>query len=1014
MTAQDFITANPVLANLAFGVAGNALTSLLTQGGRLALWPLRSRASRRTANLPAPTASMILQRSTAAAAVKLSPDSPSDYLVDFLASPEVEALMRQVFAATLRPAEKPRHIDEIRREFELLLKLRTPKEKAAEADLSLHLFQLLLDTCDQHLSRAVDAGVLAAHEARDHVRHRMISDQLSSIEGMIERLTQMAPADVRAFEEFEAAYRTQILARHGSIIPQDFYELRKFPLDELYVSPSFIAHGLPKDEAEKQFDLTTFYSGVSRTVVLGNPGGGKSTLAQKLCVDLASKPAARMILNRILTPVLVVLRSYGVAKRERGLSLVDYINDVANSFYQLKPPAGAIEYLLRAGRLLVVLDGLDELLDTAKRQEISQDVETFASRYTTTPLVVTSREVGYDQAPLDPKSFSICYIAPLSPEKTKEYAQKRFATDLDLSPSQRRAKADAFVAESAAIPDLVANPLMLSLLCNIYRGDNYLPRNRPDVYEKCALMLFERWDKSRGLHIPLPFEAHIGPTIKHLALWIYSTEGKDTGVTEQELVSKAAAYLMQNRFENQFEAEHASRQFIETCHGRSWVFTDTGTTKSGERLYQFTHRTFLEYFAAAHLCRTYPTPDRLVPYLLPRIQRQEWDVVALLACQIQGKLVEGAATESVDTLSKSALAAEPAAKFNTLWFVGRSLDFLIPKPSVLRAFVEICVESVVSASPEMRRGHASSLSRRRRTPKPKANAVASPRELFESLMASASENHTSIRAGLFDSLGRRLRETSGPEKEIAFEIARHLVGSASRRLRTVTRDDNQSHGMWDELQDELVKGYANEITELFPLFVRPALEYFWSGRLSILQLIRWHGVQSLFESTPYEVSTAATAPVVHLLASSAIAAPGGPTLALSKDDRLRAMRELMGMWIKNGPRVKRSRNARYYGSFAEVAVRQASSELKQPDSDEAVFTVFLGLAYSAETNRSPEQMLIEYGKRLQSGKLKSLVHFVLGRWNSLDQAATSAELVSNASLGEYLMQWRSGRVSILE
>jgi predicted NACHT family NTPase len=169
---------------------------------------------------------------------------------------------------------------------------------------------------------------------------------------------------------------------------------------------------------------------------------------------------------------------------------------------------------------------------------------------------------------------------------------------------------------------------MLALMCNIYRGENYIPRNRPDVYEKCAMMLFERWDKSRGIHVPLPFEAHIRPAMMYLANWVYTAETLQGGVTENSLINKATDYLCPKRFEDRDEAESAARKFIEFCRGRAWVFTDTGTTKEGERLYQFTHRTFLEYFTAAHLVRTHATPQSLIDVLLPKIAKREMDVVS--------------------------------------------------------------------------------------------------------------------------------------------------------------------------------------------------------------------------------------------------------------------------------------------------------------------------------------------------------------------------------------------------
>ena len=78
--------------------------------------------------------------------------------------------------------------------------------------------------------------------------------------------------------------------------------------------------------------------------------------------------------------------------------------------------------------------------------------------------------------------------------------------------------------------------------------------------------------------------------------------------TERELVLSAAGFLRSRGFESQ-DASPASSS--NSRRGRMWVFSDAGTTAAGERLYAFTHRTFLEYFAAAYLAYDSDTPEQL-------------------------------------------------------------------------------------------------------------------------------------------------------------------------------------------------------------------------------------------------------------------------------------------------------------------------------------------------------------------------------------------------------------------
>lgn len=109
-------------------------------------------------------------------------------------------------------------------------------------------------------------------------------------------------------------------------------------------------------------------------------------------------------------------------------------------------------------------------------------------------------------------------------------------------------------------------------------------------------------------------------------------------------------------------------------------------------LYQFTHRTFLEYFTADYLNGTNPTPDRLLKILLPKIAKQEWDVVTQLAFQIQNKSSEEAGDELLNILIDRANTASEDEKPNLLDFAARCLEFIVPSPPITKHITKACFE----------------------------------------------------------------------------------------------------------------------------------------------------------------------------------------------------------------------------------------------------------------------------------------------------------------------------------
>ena len=58
-------------------------------------------------------------------------------------------------------------------------------------------------------------------------------------------------------------------------------------------------------------------------------------------------------------------------------------------------------YLRQGGLALVVFDGLDEIFDTAVREQVIRQIEAFAGRYPQVRVLVTTRVVGYRRATLD-------------------------------------------------------------------------------------------------------------------------------------------------------------------------------------------------------------------------------------------------------------------------------------------------------------------------------------------------------------------------------------------------------------------------------------------------------------------------------------------------------------------------------------------------------------------------------------------------------------------------------------
>lgn len=184
------------------------------------------------------------------------------------------------------------------------------------------------------------------------------------------------------------------------------------PLDDIYVDVpvnfidrkrGFIAYQelrthLPRREIADNWNETLEY--ISKTVLLGDPGGGKSTLSRKLCCE-----CGKLFLKGHSTfPIFIQLRTY-IAKAgdDEDYSLVRYILDhvssgILDSEYSIET---TILYFLRIGSAFVVADGLDEVLTPSNRARVVKEINNFSKEFPLTSLLVTSRYVGYENHPLN-------------------------------------------------------------------------------------------------------------------------------------------------------------------------------------------------------------------------------------------------------------------------------------------------------------------------------------------------------------------------------------------------------------------------------------------------------------------------------------------------------------------------------------------------------------------------------------------------------------------------------------
>jgi len=278
------------LMNIVLGVVANGVTSLLAYIGAFIGKTFTNEEIRKELEIRKTALEPIIEDAVKAVSTELDWKNPR--IEEFLNSPELESLVRQIFTTQVIEDEKEIKLRSIQEEFSKLfsLYLNIPQNKLVNSEQVL--FRAIMQSSEQALNIAIDKGILSAHEAKSTQRYRILLDEINNIKNNLEFLKSQTKPNIANYFEFENKYRNQIMSRHSNILVPDFDKFQKIPINSLYVEPrfSFAVHG-----QREKLTFKNFCNRIYRGVLLGDPGSGKSTFSSKLCLDLTTHYIDRLL-----------------------------------------------------------------------------------------------------------------------------------------------------------------------------------------------------------------------------------------------------------------------------------------------------------------------------------------------------------------------------------------------------------------------------------------------------------------------------------------------------------------------------------------------------------------------------------------------------------------------------------------------------------------------------------------------------------------------------------------------
>jgi hypothetical protein len=446
---------------------------------------------------------------------------------------------------------------------------------------------------------------------------------------------------------------------------------RKFDLERLFVPLKVKAAppDIPENDPHREEKLRQWLKKNNRPRAFGKvfgkaphlallalPGGGKTLLLKRLAVAYADPSRRRNSLDRLqdldLFPVMIRCREWRDHIHLPILTLLRSLPEITGHA-SLHGLADALLPLLDAGRILLLVDGLDEIHDDAKRSIFVDHLEAFVDRYKRNRLIVTSREAGFSLvAPVLARFCQRWRVAPLQDDAITALCDHWHALMSGDSPEAQAESREVsdYLLRNSSLRRLAENPLLLTMLLVVKHGAGRLPPDRVTLYSRAVEVLLDTWN-IKG-HNPLNQKEAV-PQLAFVAYELMRA-GKQTATEREllELLEEAREAVPQIRR----YATDSPDAFLKRVELRSSLLIEAGYQVEKNRpvpFYQFRHLTFQEYLAGIAVAEGhytgYKKQDTVLNPLVAYLTAEEWKevipVVAVLARKQAEPLIAALVTE---------------------------------------------------------------------------------------------------------------------------------------------------------------------------------------------------------------------------------------------------------------------------------------------------------------------------------------------------------------------------------
>jgi NACHT domain len=341
----------------------------------------------------------------------------------------------------------------------------------------------------------------------------------------------------------------------------------------------------------------------TRLLILGKPGSGKITFLKWLALKCSLEEFQS---NQV--PIFIQLKDFAknIRKKTEEYTLLDYIcNELKMSGIESAPE---IKKIFVEGRALVLLDGLDEVLESD--DSVISQIRQFVNHYFRNRYIVTCRIAGKKYSFYNEK-FVRVEVADFSMGQIEKFSRKWFVVNSE-SKEKGEEIATQFtkkLIENSRIKEIAITPILLNLTCLFFQDKRSFPTKKSKLYEEGLEILLRKWDEERGVERDEVYRSlSLEHKVKLLSYVAITTFEQGFYFFEKSKVEELIAdYLrdLPDLCDSRLSLKESSKIVLRSIEAQHGLFVERS-----RGIYSFSHLTFQEYFTARAFVDN-PTPKVL-------------------------------------------------------------------------------------------------------------------------------------------------------------------------------------------------------------------------------------------------------------------------------------------------------------------------------------------------------------------------------------------------------------------